>query len=197
MKEIDEYRLETDTVYRFTYVSGFIGLGAEDIQAIHDAAPLISPLMSIIVDAVYEKLFAYDCTKRHFVPRQSGYEGDTPIDIDDSQPMDRLGGLTLDHPQVVFRKEHLAIYLTNLLTHDYDEELIKYLDHVGEIHTTKTGNSIIHVPLVQMNALLGYVSVALTDIILSLSIPHEDRRTTLLAFTKLLWIQNDLISKHY
>ena len=197
MKYIDEIKLEKDTVYRFRYVSGFVRLGAKDIEAVNNAAPLITPLIPTIVDAIYGKLLSYDCTKRHFVPRGSGYEGDTPIDIDDSQPMDRLGGLTLDHPQMVFRREHLSAYLTNLLTQDYDEELIKYLDHVGKIHTAKIGSPMIYIPLVQMNALLGYVSVLMTDVILSLRLEHEDQRATLLAFTKLLWIQNDLITRHY
>ena len=32
---IDENRLETDTSYRFGYLSEFIGFGKDDIDAIH------------------------------------------------------------------------------------------------------------------------------------------------------------------
>ena len=53
------------------------------------------------------------------------------------------------------------------------------------------------VPLVQMNALMGFVATALTATILSLGLERDTETRTVLAFEKLLWIQNDLISRHY
>ena len=82
MKKIDEALLESDLAYRFEYLTDFIGFGQEDVAAIHGAAPLLAPAVPGLVDAVYDKLFSYDATKRHFVARQSGYEGETPADID-------------------------------------------------------------------------------------------------------------------
>ena len=58
-------------------------------------------------DAVYDQLFKFDCTKRHFVPRQHGYNGDVPENIED---------LALDHEQIQFRKQHLGKYLERLVT---------------------------------------------------------------------------------
>ena len=52
-------------------------------------------------------------------------------------------------------------------------------------------------PLVQMNALMGFVATTLTGAILALGLDRDTERRTLLAFTKLLWIQNDLIGRHY
>ena len=75
MKNIDEARLENDLEYRFAYLAEFIQFDAEDIAAIHAAAGLLAPLVPALVDAVYEKLFTYDATMRHFVPRQHGYNG--------------------------------------------------------------------------------------------------------------------------
>ena len=83
MKHIDEPRLESDAVYRVSYVSEFMGFGPEDVSAIHGAAPHLAPLVPLLVDAVYDKLFSYDATKRHFVPRQSGYTGSVPESMDD------------------------------------------------------------------------------------------------------------------
>ena len=185
---IDEPRLETDTTYRFGYLCEFIGFGQEDIEAIHATAPLLGPLVPTLVDAVYDKLFSYDATKRHFVPRQSGYDGPVPEGID---------ALTPDHPMIAFRKQHLGRYLTRLVTGAYDAGMVQYLDMVGKIHTPEAGSADLDVPLVQMNALLGFVATAVTGTILSFNLDRQTESKTLLAFGKLLWIQNDLITRHY
>lgn len=187
LKHIDEKRLENDVVYRFGYLSDFMGFGAEDDEAIHAAAGLLAPLVPALVDAVYVKLFAYDATKRHFVPRQAGYEGGVPTNLD---------ALSLDHEQIKFRKAHLANYLKRLVTGTYDRKMTEYLDFVGKIHTPKAGSKEIDVPLVQMNALLGFVSDALLMTIMSFDLDQQTKLRTLRAFNKLLWLQNDLISRH-
>ena len=185
---IDEPRLETDTGYRFGYLADFIGFGPADIDAIHAAAPLLGPIVPALVDAVYEKLFAYDATKRHFVPRQSGYEGPTPSSLD---------SLTLDHPMIAFRKQHLGRYLARLVSGEYDTKMVEYLDLVGKIHTPAAGNPELDVPLVQMHALLGFANAAVTQTILSFGLDRATEARLLLAFGKLLWIQSDLIARHY
>src|SRR6266550_1181988 len=99
MKHIDESRLESDLLYRVGYVSEFMGFGPADVTAIHGAAGHLAPLVPKLVDAVYEKLFSYDATKRHFLPRQSGYDGPAPDSIDT---------LTQEHEMIQFRKGHLS-----------------------------------------------------------------------------------------
>jgi len=188
MKVIDEARLENDTVYRVGYVSEFMGFDEDDIAAIHGAAGLLAPVVPALVDAVYDKLFSYDATKRHFVPRQSGYEGPVP---------DSVESLEMDHEMIQFRKNHLARYLVTLVTKPYDDKMIGYLDLVGKMHTPKAGSAELDVPLVQMNALLGFVADALTVTILSLGLERECEQRTLRAVGKLLWLQNDLITRHY
>jgi hypothetical protein len=188
MRRIDESRLESDLGYRFAYLAEFIGFGADDVEAIHGAAPLLAPLVPILVDAVYEKLFGYDATKRHFVPRQSGYDGPLPDDV---------ATLAQDHAMIQFRKSHLARYLEALVTRSYDAKMVQYLDMVGKMHTPKAGSAELDVPLVQMNALMGFVSDALTGVILGLELNRAVEVRTLRAFNKLLWIQNDLITRHY
>ena len=68
---------------------------------------------------------------------------------------------------------------------------------VGKMHTPKAGSAQLDVPLVQMNALLGFVADALTATILRLGLDRETEVATLRAFGKLLWLQNDLINRHY
>jgi hypothetical protein len=188
MQHVDEVRLESDLGYRFGYLTRFIGFGEEDIAAIHKAAEYLAPVVPALVDAVYVKLFSYDATKRHFVPRQSGYEGEVPADID---------SLTLDHELIRFRKQHLARYLKSLVTKPYDAKMVQYLDFVGRIHTPRAGSPELNIPLVQMNALLGFVADALTQTIFDLKLDRETETRTVRAFCKLLWLQNDLINRHY
>src|SRR5262245_46897736 len=114
MKHIDERRLEQDLAYRFGYLAEFMGFGEEDDKAIHDAATQLAPLVPVLVDAVYDKLQSYDSTWRHFLPRQFGYEGAVPANLDQ---------LTMDHEQIKFRKQHLARYLAALVTRPYDAKM--------------------------------------------------------------------------
>ncbi len=188
MTHIDEPRLETDLAYRFDYVSKFMGFGPDDVAVIHAAAPLLAPLVPGLVDAVYAKLIQQDATWRHFLPRQHGYAGEVPVTLDQ---------LTLDHPQIAFRKQHLGRYLAALVTKPYDGKMVEYLDMVGKIHTAKAGSKEIVVPLVQMNALMGFVADAFTATILGLNLDRATEAKALRAFGKLLWIQNDLIARHY
>src|SRR4029453_861759 len=102
--------------------------GAEDVSAIHASAAAVAPLVPALVDAVYDKLKSYDATWRHFVPRQHGYEGATPIRLDD---------LGRDPEQVKCRKQRLVRFLVALVTRPYDGAMVKYLDMVGKIHTAK------------------------------------------------------------
>ena len=188
MKAIDEPRLENDLVYRFQYLAEFMGLNQQDLEAIHGAAPALAPLVSSLVDAVYAKLYQYDATWRHFLPRQHGYGGPVPLTLQDVTP---------EHEMIRFRKQHLSRYLVTLVTKPYDVKMIEYLDMVGKIHTTKAGAKEIYIPLVQMNALMGFVADAFVATIIGLNLPRETEVATLRAFNKLLWLQNDLINRHY
>ena len=188
MQQIDEQKLESDLGYRFGYVTEFMGFGEDDIAAIHGSAAHLAPIVPQLVDAVYDKLFSYDATKRHFVPRQSGYAGNVPESVE---------ALQMDHEMIEFRKQHLGRYLERLVTKPYDGDMLNYLDMVGKMHTPKAGSKALDVPLVQMNALMGFVSDALLATILGLGLDAETTSRTLRAFNKLLWLQNDLITRHY
>jgi hypothetical protein len=188
MQYIDEPRLETDLGYRFKYLAEFMEFSADDIAAIHGSAGLLAPRVPGLVDAVYDKLFAYAATWRHFVPKQDGYDGELAADV---------GSLSMDDDVIEFRKQHLARYLATLVTKPYDAKMVQYLDVVGAMHTPARGSREVDVPLVQMNALLGFVADALHATIFDLDLDRETETRTLRAFSKLLWLQNDLINRHY
>lgn len=188
MKEIDEARLESDLVYRFNYLAEFMGFSQEDMAAIQASGPYLGPLIPQIVEASYERLLQYDATARHFVPPQAGFTGPAPPS---------LAEVSLHHPQIQFRKEHLVRYFTQILGRTCDAQMSRYFDMVGKIHTPQAGNSDIDVPLVQMNALMGFLSDTLSDIIATLPLDPATAHRTMRAFHKLLWIQNDSIVRHY
>jgi hypothetical protein len=188
MKQIDEGKLESDLGYRFSYLSEFMGFGERDVATILATAPALSEHVPALVDAVYEKLFAYEATKRHFVPPNSGYAGPAAPSLTD---------LSVDHPAIKFRKDKLARYLGRLVTGPYDTNMVTYLDFVGKIHTAKAGSPNIVIPLVQMNVLMGFVADALLATLAGLDLPADRKLLTLRAFNKLLWLQNDLITRHY
>ena len=188
LEHIDEAKLDTDVAYRVGFLTKFMGFGASDIALIHESAAYLAPVVPGLVDAVYDKLFSFDATKRHFVPRQHGFEGQTPTD---------LAALSLDHEQIAFRKSHLSKYLVKLVTTEYDGKMLQYLDWVGRIHTAKAGNPGIVIPIVQIDALFGFVNDALIATIQGLDIDLAKKNAMVRAFTKLLWIQADLFVRHY
>ncbi len=188
MKTIDEAKLEVDTAYRYQYVAEFIGFTEGDGAAINRAAAQIAPRVSGMVARTYEKLLAYDATARHFVERQHGYDGPLP---------ESLADLSENHEQIQFRKEHLSRYFMHLVGRPHNDKMASYLDMVGKMHTPAAGNDQIDVPLVQMNALMGMIADVLFEAILELEIEDAVKHRMLRAFNKLLWIQNDLITRHY
>ena len=132
MQNIDEPRLEQDLAYRFEYLARFMDFGAVDVTTIHDAAGYLAPVVPQLVDAVYDKLSQYDATWRHFVPPQHGYEGRVADDVKSLQMTDEV---------IQFRKQHLARYLEALVTREYNDKMVSYLDMVGAMHTPGQGNS--------------------------------------------------------
>ncbi|KAI7905059.1 Protoglobin-domain-containing protein [Cokeromyces recurvatus] len=189
MQHIESAQLYSDSQYRFDYVAKFMDFGEEDIKAIEAVADKVRPLVPVVVDAVYAKLFQFDVTKKHFVPKNEGFEGVAPTSLED---------LTLDHPQIKFRKDFLSKYLYKILSGPYDERFLRYLDWVAKIHTdTPEKKSKINVDYIHINALMGFVESTLVGGLLSLQLDRETESKALLAFNKLLWIQNDYFAKYY
>ena len=186
MKRIDEAALETDSGYRFWYLTDFMGMEAKDVMALHKAAPFLMPYIPTLVAIVYNKLFEYDCTKRHFMHGPMNYAGKTPRSVED---------LTLDSDLMKLRQKHLQDYFQALMESEFDSNLVNYVDVIGKIHTSKSGNPAVHVPLVQMMATLGFVGAAVMDTIMVLDINAKDKHDIVVAFTKFIFIQTRLYRK--
>ncbi|KAG0166677.1 hypothetical protein DFQ28_007018 [Apophysomyces sp. BC1034] len=189
MMQIDADQLYADGQYRFDYVAKFLDFGEADILAIKKVADQVRPLVPVVVDAVYVKLFSFDVTKKHFMPKNEGFQGEVATTLDE---------LTLDHPQIKFRKDFLTKYLNKVLNGPYDDRFLRYLDWVAKFHTdTPEKKSKINVEYIHMAVLLGYVETALVGGLLSLNLDRETEGAALAAFNKVLWIQNDYFAKYY
>src|SRR5690606_41438314 len=104
-------------------------------------------------------------------------------------------GQTQDSEMNDFGKSHLARYLAARVTRDYDNKRVAYLDMVGKIHTPKAGSAELDVPLVQMTALMGFVSDALIGTSMSSGLDKNLEQRMVRAFNTLLWPQNDMITR--
>ena len=122
-----------DLPTRVQYLRDFIDFSPDDAAALHSSRGVVAPLVPAVLDAVYAKLLSFDVTAKSFVPRQTGYTGIAPVNVEE---------LTQDHPQIKFRKDFLAGYLVKLVSMDYEKrQSWEYLDKVGLMHTGKAGFS--------------------------------------------------------
>ena len=189
MKSYDNEKLDSDLLVRYQYLADFMGFGEEDLKAINGAAPILAQLVPDITAAVYRKLFSYSNTKKYFLQRNEGFTGELASD------MEHLG---MEHEQINMRRMILGKYLGRLVTTSViDLSFVKYLDYVGKVHTPKAGAQSINIPLLHMNALMGFINDALTIIVINLGLTRDQEITLIRAFTKLLWIQEEFITKHY
>ncbi|KAJ3401627.1 hypothetical protein CcCBS67573_g04554 [Chytriomyces confervae] len=189
---VDRDRLYTDLMYRYEYVSTFVGFDKADVAAIKAAAPYIGPLVPAIVDAMYNHTFSFDITKKVFLQKGEGFHGPISTSLD---------ALSTNDAHIQFRKRFMAKYLVKLLTAEYDAHFIAYLDYVGRIHTdTPTKKSKINVEYIHLNALMGWLQAHLLALVETIPRFQEDsklRAETKGALSKLLWIQNDFFVMYY
>ncbi|KAH7338286.1 Protoglobin-domain-containing protein [Rhizoctonia solani] len=196
MQHVDAQGIETDVQARVDYLTKFIEFGPDDVEALHNAAPIVKPLVGGAVDAVYEKLFSFDITRVTFMARHTGFTGKVAQKLED---------INHDSEQIKFRKDFLKIWVVKIFTADYnDPKTFEYLDRVGVMHTGKAGfkhrekKDPLFVDYAHCAILLGYVQSMLTSAVMARDdLPEEVKTATLLAINKIMWIQNDLFARHY
>ncbi|UJR22159.1 hypothetical protein I4U23_025223 [Adineta vaga] len=189
-EHIDGNRLQLDLRYRFDYLSKFLNFTSDDIAMLNTFAPIVFPLIPVLSDTVYRKLFSFDITKEYFLVRNEGFEGFMPR---------KQCGLTVDSAQMVFRKDMLSVYLKRILTQgDWNDTFLQYLSQVGKMHTNQAGSGSINVDYIHINALLGYLEHLLIDVLCNAdSTDEKTKRGILMAINKFFWIQNDFFTMHY
>ncbi|KAJ2079835.1 hypothetical protein H4R24_003492 [Coemansia sp. RSA 988] len=192
MKHIEHDRLYTDLQYRYDYVASMIGFTREDQELIKKSGTVVAGLVPTIVDAVYDKLYQYDITWKHFAQDQEGLEVQTSSSNDEKN-------VTMGSEVIKFRKNMLTKYLKKLVTAEWNLSFIKYLDWVGHIHTTTPlKKSSINVEYIHCNALLGYVAAVVVGALQKATEWDDDTRDQIVnAYNKFFWLQNDFFSRYY
>jgi hypothetical protein len=114
MEHIEASSLE-DLPSRIAYLSSFLNLNTSDGEALQAAKPLIAPSIPTILDTVYVKLLSFDITAKAFVPKNTGYEGETAKSVQE---------LTLNHPQITLRKDFLKVSLQYSETNSGAQEML-------------------------------------------------------------------------
>jgi len=197
MQHIESSSLQ-DLPTRIAYDSSFLDLKPEDGEALRAAQPLVAPLIPTILDAVYSKLLSFDITAQAFVPKNTGYDGETVKDVQE---------LTLEHPQIAFRKDFLKNYLVKLVSTDDltpSSPFWTYLDKVAIMHTGQPGfkhrekRPDLRVEYIHMGLLLGYVVDVVVGAVMQMDeVENAMKSRVIRALNKVIWIQNDLFARQY
>lgn len=196
--DIDRARLQTDLQYRVAFDRDFVEFTEDDAKALHGAAPFILPVVTDVVDGVYEHLFEWSVTKVTFLERNHGFEGDLA---------DSMENLTVEDPQMKFRKQFLSYWCAKIMTSNFDDPKIwEYLDMVGIMHIGanafkhRAGKDPLKVDVHFLSLTLAWVTDVIISIVMEFprSVLSTHRKSAIIrAFNKIMWIQNDLFQRHY
>ncbi|KAL4242327.1 Globin-sensor domain-containing protein [Abortiporus biennis] len=199
-QEVDPILIKNSLEDRIAYLTDFINFSSHDTDTIKKVAPHVTAIIPELVDEMYAKLFEFDITKKVFMTRNQGFDGPLPS---------RLEDLTLDSPQITFRKVFMKVWARRVLTSDYTAgKTWAYMDKVGIMHTgvspfkhQKTmGIKPLNVPYRDCAITLGLVQNILNTAILQVPedvLPIQVKSDAISAIGKVIWIQNDLFSRHY
>jgi hypothetical protein len=201
MDHVDGNAINQDLSARMRYILSFLQWDpSKDGKLIEACKPVLAPLVTGVVDAVYDHLLKYDITAAAFAPKQS--EGK-------STKGTTVGELHRDHENIKLRKDFLRAYLVKLVSnHDWTPEskFWEYCDMVGKVHTGVTDSGLkqrknrpaLSVEYREINLLLGWVESAVTDIVMGVDDLDIQTKTDIVkALNKFWWIQNDLFARHY
>ncbi|THU92160.1 hypothetical protein K435DRAFT_214205 [Dendrothele bispora CBS 962.96] len=130
--------------------------------------------------------------------RNQGFDGPLPAKLED---------LTLDSPQLVYRKIFMKAWARRILTSDYSSpKTWAYMDKVGIMHTGvksfkhRTNSKPLVVPYRDCALTLARVESILQTSILKLpedQLLTAEKISAISAISKVIWIQNDLFARHY
>ncbi|EJF62819.1 Protoglobin-domain-containing protein [Dichomitus squalens] len=199
-QEVDPLLIKTSLEDRIAYLTDFLGFTSRDADLISKIAPSVHDVIPSMVDGMYAKLFEFDITKKVFMTRNQGFDGPLPQTLEE---------LTLDSAQIVFRKVFMKAWARRVLTADYSNgKTWAYMDKVGIMHTGASpfkhqrtmGIAPLNVPYRDIALMLGWIQSILHSAILQ--IPESvcsatEKVEAVVAINKVLWIQNDLFSRHY
>lgn len=197
---------------RQSYTLSFLSLNPHDGALINASAPHIVPLIPTVLDVIYTKLLSYDITAQAFAPVRPNNDGHKGSKIDEKRA---VGELHLQHENILRRKDFLRAYLFKIAKNqDWSPEskIWQYMDDVAVLHTgtlpaSKQTNAargktprhqVPRVEYIHLGLLLAYVEELVAGAVMDLEdVDAETKKGIILAWNKLLWVQNDLFARRY
>ena len=180
---------------RLSYTLSFLSFRPSCSASNNAAAPYIAPQIPTVLDAVYSKLLSYDITAASFLPpTQASENSDTKTPTE----------LSLTHAHILRQKTFLKAYLLKIASNkDWspNASIWTYMDKVAFMHTgVQRGGKRpeLRVEYMQLGLLLGYVADIVTEAVMGVEDLDVQTRTDVVrAWSKVLWIQNDLFARRY
>lgn len=191
LETIDESRLEEDVYYRFRFVARFIDFEVDDLRALREIAPRLIERLEPIIEEIYERFRAFDATWRHFSVPSTG------CPMASASQRRHMEEIATDHGSVLFRRHKLLKYFRFVLLRPFDDLTVRHFDQMARRHRGASESAAMRIPLVQMNAFMAFLADRVTVALLELELGREQERAALRAVQKLLWLQTDLITRHY
>lgn len=198
---------------RQSYTLSFLSLTPTDGSLINASAPHLVPLLPTILDAVYTKLLSYDITSQAFAPIRPNDQNGRWSPNDEKSA---VGEPHLQHENILRRKDFLRAYLLKLAKNEdwtADSKIWQYMDDVAVLHTgslpaSKISNAsrgkarpkhaVPRVEYIHLGLLLAYVEELVASAVMDLDgVEVETKKGVILAWNKLLWVQNDLFARRY
>ena len=200
MQQISQSSLNSSVPSRLSYVQSFLSFDATDGKSIQASGPLLQPLIPALLDKIYTKLLTYDVTAVAFVPKL-GHELDATDEPKSPQE------LTLRHPHIKRQMSFLRSYILRIAGNSEwgpEAPLWTFLDRVAVMHTGSPGFKYrerrpeLRVEFMHMALLLGYLEDIIVEAVMGMETVELGTKVQVLrAWNKILWIQNDLFSRHY
>lgn len=199
----------TDLSSRVSYLQSFLTFDpSTDGPTLTSSTELLQPVLSQLLDAVYTNLLSFDITAKSFAPKQQTHEADIKYAGGNA----KVEELSLGHENIKFRRNFLKGYFLKILsTKDWSprSSIWDYLDKVGLMHTGnpsapgfahRAKKPSLRVEYMHMGLLLGFVEQAVAGVIMTTEAEGWDTKKkgdVIVAWNKLVWIQNDLFARHY
>lgn len=189
VEHVDSHKLNEQLRYRFDFISRFIHFTEKDIAVLNSIASVVLPVVPVVVDQVYRKLFQFDVTKNYFVLRNDGFDG----------KKQRTHELTLDSAQMIYRRDMLSGYIKRLIVQEqWNDEYLQYLSRIGRMHTNKAGSASINVDFLHINNTMSLVENLMIEFVFKQDqLDQNSKKDILVALNKVFRIQTDLFLVHY
>ncbi|KAG9041844.1 hypothetical protein FS837_011677 [Tulasnella sp. UAMH 9824] len=184
--------IRTSLHTRVSYLVSFIGFTSADAEALQAVAPHIRPHLPGVAEAMYNKMWSYDVTRQSLTKPNNPH---IPKNADLAQARERMRYMT----------SFQGHWLLKIFIADWEDlSTFAYFDRVGISHIGESAfrhrgeRGTYQVDYVHIAVLLGHIQDLLNQAILQLEqITLEEKTRAISALTKAMWIQNDLISRHY